>query len=294
MSTPTKTAEVYDFIHPDHKLGARWPVLEQIHKKVEGSIADSLSERLKISVTSAGGRVKPKKVSDSIEATGPAELIYELSLRPLSGVAWVCFDTSVISTLVDKYFGGTGVVSAVEEPRKLSPTEIRLKAYVCDAITSSLDEAWMPIRQLSSVIGHAVSRSSLSRQEDVTVVVEAQLKFNLGEEEVVIMILYPYSMLEPLSDTLRQEITTSESRDNQFSSAMRRELMNCDVELRGVMAETRMTIGKVLALKTGDFIPLRDIENVSFKANQIPLFNAQVGISNGRVSASFNYWHSET
>ena len=128
----------------------------------------------------------------------------------------------------------------------------------------------------------------------MTVVVEAQLKFNLGDEEVVIMILYPYSMLEPLSDILRQEISTSETRDNQFSTAMRRELMNCDVELRGVMAETRMTIGKVLALKTGDFIPLRDIENVSFKANQIPLFNAQVGISNGRVSASFNYWHSET
>lgn len=275
-------------------MGARWPILEQIHQHVEVFIAERLSDRLKIVVTSAGGEVKPMKILDSVETTGPAALIYELSLQPLSGLAWVCLDTSVVSVLVDKYFGGTGIVPTVEAPRKLSPTELRLKDYICDAVKASLDEAWLPIRQVTPVFGTQVSRSQLARQEEAMVVIEAQMKFNIGEEEISIVTLYPSTMLEPLADVLQKELSASESTDNQFSSAMRRELMNCDVELRGVMAETRMTIEKVLALKTGDFIPLRDIENVSFKANHIPLFNAQIGISNGRVSASFNRWHSET
>ena len=67
--------------------------------------------------------------------------------------------------------------------------------------------------------------------------------------------------------------------------------MQCELDIRGVLSETRITLGKLLELKAGDFIPLRDVQTVSFKTQQMPLFDARVGNSNGRVSVSLSRWH---
>ena len=66
--------------------------------------------------------------------------------------------------------------------------------------------------------------------------------------------------------------------------------MNCEIDMHAVLAETKISLGEFLKLKSGDFIPLREIENVSFKSNSKPLFDAKVGKSNGQVSASFSRW----
>jgi len=67
--------------------------------------------------------------------------------------------------------------------------------------------------------------------------------------------------------------------------------MNCEIDIRGVLSEMPITLRKLLELKSGDFIPLRDVQTVSFKTQSMPLFDARVGSTNGRVSASVSRWH---
>jgi len=121
--------------------------------------------------------------------------------------------------------------------------------------------------------------------------VTSKIVLRVGEIDLPCEIVYPYETLNPINEQLQKERSAQVRHDEQFSTNMQRELLNCELEIRGVLAESNITLGTLLELKSGDFIALRDIQTVSFKTQNMPLFDAQVGNSNGRVSASVSRWH---
>lgn len=284
-------AATYDFIHPEHQLRTKWPVLEQIHAQVVEAFARHLSDRLQATIGHAGSATRPRKCQELVEEIGASALVQEIALRPLNGVAWLCVDASVITALVDLYFGGSGVIQSTDVVRKPTVTELRVLQHVSDAMLRALIDAWSSVQALQPEIGGLVDTGKLSKAGNGMVVIDADLLISLPSGEASCRLIYPYSQLEPLGSRLVHGTPSQDHPDARFSAAMRRELMTCDIELHGVMAQSRMSVRQLLDLKVGDFIPLRDVETVSFRAQQIPLFDAQVGKSNGRVSASFSRWH---
>jgi flagellar motor switch protein FliM len=291
METMSETAAVYDFIHPDHQLQTQWPVLLQIHEQLEHVFTEKLSKRLNLSIAGVGTEVGPRKYKDFIDELGPAALVQEVSLAPLAGNAWLCIDTSVVSALVDVYFGGGGEIKEMDQARKLSATELKVHGYFTDAMVEALQDCWSGVQAISAQVEGVVPMARLTRVKEGMVVLDAPVSFSLADGTGTCRVVYPFSTLEPLSERLSRDERAKTVRNSVFSSALRREVLACDVELRGVLSETEMTVRKLLDLKTGDFIPLRDVENVLFKADQVPLFNAQIGKSNGCVSASFSQWY---
>lgn len=291
MESKSETAAVYDFIHPDHQLQTQWPVLGQIHEQLERVFAEKMSKRMNLSMTGAGSEVGPGKYKDFVEALEPTTIVQEVSLAPLAGNAWLCVDTSVVSALVDLYFGGTGELKEIEQARKLSTTEQKVLNYFTTAMLEAMQECWSGVQALNAHAEGTVPVRRLVQVKESMVVLNAPISFSLAESTATCRIVYPFSTLEPLGEKLSRDDRMKTIRSDRFSTALRREVLACDVELRGVLSETEMTVKKLLDLKTGDFIPLRDVESVLFKTGQVPLFNAQIGKSNGCVSASFSQWH---
>ncbi len=62
-------------------------------------------------------------------------------------------------------------------------------------------------------------------------------------------------------------------------------VIDAPVELQGVIAETELSLGELLSLKEGDFIPLGKGNRARFFAENIPLFEATIGAANGMISA---------
>ena len=123
------------------------------------------------------------------------------------------------------------------------------------------------------------------------VMVSSDITLRVGEIDLPCQIVYPFETLNPIGGQLEKEKQVVARQDDQFSSAMQRELLNCELDVRGVLAESQITLRSLLELKAGDFIALRDVQTVSFKTQNMPLFDARVGNSNGRVSASVSRWH---
>lgn len=290
MNDSTETA-AYDFVHPEHQLRTQWPVLRQIHERMEALLTREIAERLQTAVKNAEATVAASKFEQFVAELEVSMIIQEISLSPLPGSAWFCLDTSVLVALVDLYFGGVGEVQPLENARALTPTEDRVLNHVTEAMIVSMREAWSSVHPLKPVANGRVEVEKLSQYRQSMVVIDATHGFAMPVSTGSCRIVYPYTVLEPLGDTLVSPIQKKTRPDDRFSHAMRRELMSCDVELRGVLAEARIDVKRLLALKSGDFIPLRDVETVSFRAQQVPLFEARVGKSNGRVSASFSSWH---
>ncbi|ASJ71780.1 FliM/FliN family flagellar motor switch protein [Granulosicoccus antarcticus] len=286
-----KEASSYDFVHPGHKLNKQWPVLDLVNARIATAFGTSLGDRLQIPLIGQAVQTTRSKYMDSVRSIGPTGIVHELSLSPLEGVIWFCMDTSVVSALVDSYFGGKAEVIPLEKPRELSRTEKRVMQHIVDAVLAAMTDGWSMVLKGNAALVRPIDVGRLNNAPLEQVMVTSDLKLQLGELELPCQLVYQFETLKPLSEQLEHEPTTTSKQDHAFSEALRTELMRCELDIRGVLSESRITLGKLLELKAGDFIPLRDVQTVSFKTQQMPLFDARVGSSNGRVSASLSRWH---
>ena len=291
MENNTQSAEIYDFVHPGHKLNKSWPVLDQVNLSVASSFATELAGKLQIALKGDVVSTHRCKYSECVNSLGKTCIIHEISLSPLPGVAWFCMDVSIISAIVESYFGGEGLVHQVEEARPLSNTELRVSQHIIQCLLIGLTKGWSMLLNINPAMVRPIDVARLANSAREPIMVVSDLMLFVEDIELPYSMIYPFEMLEPISEQLLHEVLNNPTPDDEFSMAMQRELMNCELDVRGVMSETQITLGKLLELKTGDFIPLRDVQNVSFKTDNMPLFDAQVGVSNGRVSASVSRWH---
>lgn len=291
MDHNSQAAEVYDFVHPGHKLNKSWPVLDLVTMGVASSFGAELADKLQIALKGDAVSTHRGKYSECVNAIGKTAIVHEISLSPLPGVAWFCLDISVISAVVESYFGGQGRVIPIEEARPLSNTEMRVTQHIISCLLVGLKKGWSMLLNINPALVRPIDVGRLANSAREPIMIVSELMLSVEETQLPCSMIYPFEMLEPMSEQLLHEVMSNPTRDDEFSMAMQRELMNCELNVRGVMSETQITLGKLLELKPGDFIPLRDVENVSFKTDSMPLFDAQVGVSNGRVSASLSRWH---
>lgn len=291
MSTETESATIYDFSSPVHKLNKQWPVFDLVNGRVAASFGSLLSEKLQIPLHGKAIKSIRTKYSEAITNMGKTCVVTELSLPPIPGVVWFCLDTSVLAAMVDSYFGGEAVLIELEEPRALSRTEVRVLQHVIDALLAGISDGWSMLMAVKGSSTGMIDVERLANDPMEQVMVTSEMNLQLGAVELPCQIIYPFESLKTFGARLEHEAKPTSAQDAQFNQALQAGVMDCELDIRGVLSETPITLGKLLELKAGDFIPLRDVQNVSFKTQNIPLFDARVGISNGRVSASLSRWH---
>ncbi|MFK8079293.1 MAG: FliM/FliN family flagellar motor switch protein [Granulosicoccus sp.] len=284
-------ATTYDFVHPGHKLNTQWPVLDLVSQRIANDLAVALSERLQVNLLGSAQATTRGKYVECVKSLGLTGIVQELSIAPLSGSIWFCMDTSVISALVNCYFGGSAELKPLEVPRALSRTESRVMQHVVDAVVASVNASWSIVMPMNAEHVKQIDVERLANAALQQVMVTSDMTLRVGEIDLPCQIVYPYESLNPISAQLQKEKASQPRQDEKFSNAIQRELLNCELEIRGVLAESHITLGTLLELKSGDFIALRDVQTVSFKTQNMPLFDARVGNSNGRVSASVSRWH---
>lgn len=69
---------------------------------------------------------------------------------------------------------------------------------------------------------------------------------------------------------------------------LRRKILGSQIGLSSVWLEKSVTIGELLEFKSGDVIPIELPDSVTLKAEDVPLFSGQVGVSNGNYAIRIN------
>lgn len=291
MDTTLKQATTYDFVHPGHKMSMQWPVFDLICSRVAVQLGTALSDKLQVVIQGRSEKTSRCKYSQCVDAIGLTGTVHELTLAPLPGIVWFSMDTSVISAVVNSYFGGNAQLTELEEPRDLSRTERRVMQHIMEGVVDSLKSGWEMLARMDAKLVRPIDVKRLVNSAHEQVMVTSDIVLTIGEEELPCQLVYPFETLKPVSEKLQHEAPNASPRDEKFGLALQRELMNCELDVHGVLAESKITLGKLLDLKPGDFIALRDVQTVSFKTQNMPLFDARIGRSNGRVSASLSRWH---
>ncbi|EHQ51965.1 flagellar motor switch protein FliM [Ectothiorhodospira sp. PHS-1] len=276
-------ARQYDLTTQDRIVRGRMPTLEMINERFARYMRIGLFELLRRSAEISVGGVKMMKFGEYVHSLYVPTSLNMVRVRPLRGTALFVLDPKLVFILVDNFFGGDGRYHAKIEGREFTPTELRVIRMLLDQSFTDLKKAWAPVMELD----FEYNRSEVNPQfanivspTEVVVVCSFHVELDGGGGEMHVTM--PYSMIEPIREQLDTGLQSDRADvDDHWVKALREELKMVQVELTAKLTETDLTVAEMINLKPGDIIPVDIPEEVTVRAEGIPVFRGRFGTSDG-------------
>jgi len=330
--TDNPTPVVFDFVHPQHQLGESFVGLSLLQDRMRSRCAASIGKLLRTKVDVVTCAAEYLKTSEFQAHLDQPSICYRFELKPLPGSGLLRLDLSLVDSAVQQFFGGSAAAgvenqddtdeddsedtdneseeedtesegeegedadSTEEEvvpQRAMSPTEkriaTRLKDILLDDLTAIVSELeTVVLGELGEVSGHEITEGLIGT--GVTVVMGFDLTTKCGSASFSVGL--PHALLAPMRDRMANRSHGRHGDDISWRKALNQQVSECEIPLQGILAETELTVRQMLRLQTGDFIPLGGDQTATFLSDGYPLFEAVIGMSNGKISANLSRWYT--
>ncbi len=285
---PAERIFSYDFSHPTHKLKTHLPLLEVVNDRFARYFAVELSAQLHQPVDVTIEDFSTYKFQEYAHSLSEGVSINRIKINPLPGSSLMCFDSNLVFTLVDSFFGGNGQGKNTPPGtgRAFTPTEKRIVERCIDRAFKALVSAWATVHKIEPVfIRQEVNAQITSPANPSEVTITSKFKISLAFGSGEFHLAIPYPSLDPMRPYLTATVDKPRENDSAWAGDFANRVFESPIEIQGIIAETDITLNELVALKVGDFIPLGQTRNALFSAEGIPLFEAAFGASNGMISA---------
>ena len=265
------------------------PALEMINERFARLFHQSLYNLLRRSPEISVSQVIMKKFNDYVNTLHMPTNLNVVRINPLRGMAMVVLDPKLVFTAVDNLFGGVGRHAKVEG-RDFTATEQRIVQLLLRHAFANLKEAWSKVLPLEFEHVHSEINPHFAKIVNPTeIVVISSFRIELNGGGGDLHVTMPYSMLEPLRELLDAggNADATES-DGRWSSALRDEVDDAEIELNAVLGEATVTLAELLNLKSGDVIPCDFNGSITLNAENVPLFRGNFGVSRGQQAVKIN------
>ena len=276
-------AREYDLTTQDRIVRGRMPTLEMINERFARYMRIGLFELLRRSAEISVGGVRMMKFGEYVHSLYVPTSLNMVRVRPLRGTALFVLDPKLVFILVDNFFGGDGRYHAKIEGREFTPTELRVIRMLLDQSFTDLKKAWAPVMDLDFEYNRSEGNpqfANIVSPTEVVVVCSFHVELDGGGGEMHVTM--PYSMIEPIREQLDTGLQSDRADvDDRWVKALREELKMVQVELTAKLTETELTVADMINLKPGDIIPVEIPEEVTIRAEGIPVFRGRFGTSDG-------------
>lgn len=270
--------------HDDRFVRRPMPALDVVHERLLRNLRAGLFQMVRRSPEIEIEPVRVQRFSEFL-ATLAAPVSYNVvSLQPLRGNALVACDGSLISMLVDVLYGGAGNVRAEIGGRDFSPTEMRVIQRLISVVCAEYGKAWGDIYPLVPTHQRSETHAQFANvAAPAELVVVTNLRIGVGGFQGLLQICLPYAALEPIRHVLYgAQQAQAVAEDRRWVMLLTREIQAVDVVLTAELGRTELTVGQLLAMKTGDFIALERPTRVVASIESTPVFACQYGTHNAR------------
>ena len=209
--------------------------------------------------------------------------------QTVTGQALAVFDGRFVMELLDLFFGGTGHAPS-DLPREFTPAAEALIERLGAMVAAPLTTAWEPLARLDFRPGRVESNPALIADLDVDdAVVVTRFGIAAGTAKPVFVdLLYPVAALKPYAPSLTGKVHKTAEPDPAWRTGLTRAVMDVRFGVRSVLAEPTVPLSLLLALKTGDVIPISVGGDVPVMVGGDRLGLGTVGTSNGRAAIKLN------
>ena len=286
LHSATGDPESYDFHSQDRIVRGRMPTLEMINERFARYFRIRLFNFLRRSAEISVSGIQMLKFSEYVHSLFVPTNLNIVRIRPLRGTALFVFDPSLVFTIVDSYFGGSGRFHNKVEGREFTATEMRVIRMILDMMFQDLVSAWKPVLNVEyEYVNSEVNPqfANIVSPTEVIVVSTIHLELEAGGGDIHLSL--PYSMLEPIRELLDAGIQSDRGdTDDRWQKALRSEIKTADVEVSSTLLEKTMSLRDILNFQPGDIIPVDLPEKVILESEEIPMFKGKLGVSNGNYA----------
>lgn len=276
----------FDFGSTDKIIRGRMPTLEMINERFARFFRVSMFNVMSKSIECTFGGIEVLKFQDFMRSQYVPTSLNLVKINPLRGRGLLSFDSNLIYTAVENFFGGDGRFYTKIEGRDFSEIELSIIGMMRDAAFRDIEQSWKSIMPISidllSVELNPQFANIVSPSEAVIVSkFEVELDGGGGGMHFVM----PYSMVEPIKEVL-QAGTQSESveLDERWSVSLKEEINNIVIDLSVEFGEAVVSLQELSRLEAGDIIPMEVKDKVMIKSEDIPIFTGKLGQMGGNFA----------
>lgn len=249
----------YDLTSQDRALNIRLPGLDMLNERFARRFRVGLFNLLRCSVDLSARPIRPMTFSEFMNQLPVPTSLNIVNVRPLYGSALFVLDAKLVFSLVDFYFGGGGRLPVKVEGRDFTPTEIRVVRAVLRQAFTDLSSVWNPLSPLRFQYDRSEQNPRFANiLTPDEVVIETAFEVDLEGKPGTFYVLLPFSMLDPVLDTLMTGYqNTNEEGDETESTKLPLSTLE-DVAL-GVTCEfgtTTISVKRLLSMQPGDILPM--------------------------------------
>jgi flagellar motor switch protein FliM len=274
----------YDFRDPARILNGRLPGVDALNESFTQAMEETLRRFLRRAVVVQVGETLLSRQGDYINTLATPASVQRVGLPVQDSTFLITQEGSFVYACVGAYFGGSGSETPEDSEREFSGSERRVIKLLTQHILSEFKTAWASVCALEFTNPQALNFSTLSGDHDDQILVVTKFKVELEPGAGEFHIALPYSFLDLLRPLLSSSPRPSES-SQQWQYQLQQQAWNISVETYSLFKPVEITVGELMALQPGDFIPIPDQDRVSVMVDELALYEAEPGTSNELVAA---------
>ncbi|GAP66677.1 flagellar motor switch protein FliM [Mizugakiibacter sediminis] len=273
----------FDFTQQDRIVRGRLPTLEMVNDRFARYFRTGLFNLLRKSCEVSVQGVKMLKFSEYVHGLAVPTNLNLIRAKPLRGTALLVLEPTLVFTVVDNFFGGDGRFRVKIEGRDFTPTENRVIQIVLREVFAAMVEAWAPVLKMDfEFMNSEINPQFANIVSPTETVVVSRFHVELDGGGGDIHMTMPYSMVEPIRDLLDAGVQSDRGeKDERWTAALHEEILDAELDLTSLLAETRISIGDFLRLRPGDVIPIDLPDQVTVFAEDVPCLRGRLGVASG-------------
>jgi len=260
------------------------PMLEVVAKSFADRMGAALSSLLGRDATAQFTALESAKAGELQAALPVPASLATVRLAPLPGSAFVIVEPSLLLTLLDGFFGGTG--RAISDAQAaIAPAAQRFLGLMLRSVATEWTAAWAPVAplQLELVKQETNPRlMQLGAAQELMLVLKFTVEF--GARSGRIDWLIPDSMLASIREALAQDGGNPQTprKHEVWGPTLGNALQEAELETRAILAQARISLRELVSLSPGDVIPIDPPQHVTLLAGEVALYRGRFGVSQGR------------
>ena len=248
----------FDLTAQDRIIRGRMPTLEIIHDRFVRLFRLTLSNALRRVVDINVRSTELIKFGEFIKTLPVPTSMNLFRMTPLRGNAMMVFETRLVFTLVEMFFGGGGDMETKAEGRDFTEIESRMIKRVIISGLEDLQTSWRPVFPAQvNYVRSEVNPQFVSIVPHSEIVVVVTFDIEIGRAPMSIIVCVPYSMIEPIRTRLNAGFQSEQDeKDNTWSNRFKQNLQKVDVELIAKLGEMNISVRDFLNLQKNDVLYL--------------------------------------
>jgi len=248
---------VYDFKRPERVSKDQMRALEALHEGFGRNFGAALSGYLRTIIEVSVAHIEQLTYSEFIHSLPNPTCFNLLKAEQLDGQLCLEISPLIIYPIIDRLLGGSNADLFIPQ-RPLTQIEQRLVTRITDRALHFLSEAWSNLTPVTFSLTDFESNPQLVQivpPNETVVVIGFELR--MGNRAGTMSLCIPYNVIEPIMTQLSAQSWFSYQRGAKHDDAMKkvsRTVSTAPVEMRAILANTKMSLHELLMLQPGDLI----------------------------------------